>query len=173
MRPMAHRLTPRAARIIGCKAQTAGGGVPKHEHDWATQQAIKLIVGDAWRDMGKVDKATDLLHGADSGRVGLSPKKTTTTPSAEPEQVVIRATGDGTGPGSMWVDWEAQPAAVYEVQWFTDADMTLMAGSATATKSEIEVEGLERGKAYWFRVRAVRGSKTGPWSDQATRVASI
>ena len=33
--------------------------------------------------------------------------------------------------------------------------------------------GLVRGKEYWFRVRAVRGSKTGPWSDQATRVASI
>ena len=142
----------------------------------AARQSIKPVIADARRDMAKVDQATDLLYGADSAKkinFGLSPKKTTTTPSGEPEPVVIRATGDGTHPGSIWVDWETLPAAVYEVQWFTDADMTHTVGSATATKSEIEVEGLERGKAYWFRVRAVRGSKTGPWSDQATRVASI
>ena len=45
-----------------------------------------------------------------------------------------------------------------------------MVGSATGTNSEMEIQGLERGKQYWFRVRA---GKVGPWSDQATRVASI
>ena len=142
----------------------------------AARQSIKPVIADARRDMGKVDQATDLLYGADSGRklaFGLSPKKVTTTPSAEPGQVVIRAVREGTGPGSIWVDWEPQPGAVYEVQWFLDASMTDMVGSATATKSEIVVECLARGKEYWFRVRAVRGSKTGPWSDPATRVASV
>lgn len=142
----------------------------------ATRQSIKPIVADARRDMLKIDNATDMLYGADSGKkieFGLSPKRVTKAPSVEPEQVVIRETRDGTEPGSIWVDWEAQPAAVYEVQWFLDASMTDMVGSATATKSEVVVEGLVRGKEYWFRVRAVRGSKSGPWSDQATRVASI
>jgi len=142
----------------------------------ATRQSIKPIVADARRDMLKIDNTTDMLYGEDSGKkinFGLAPKKVTKAPSGEPEQVVVRATRDGVQPGSIWVDWEALPAAVYEVQWFMDADLTEMVGSATATKSEIVVEGLERGEAYWFRVRAVRGSKTGPWSDQATRVASI
>jgi len=37
----------------------------------------------------------------------------------------------------------------------------------------MEIQGLERGKQWWFRVRAVRAGKVGPWSDQATRVANI
>jgi len=50
----------------------------------ATRQSIKPIIADARREMAKVDKATDLLYGADSAKkinYGLSPKKTTTTPS--------------------------------------------------------------------------------------------
>jgi len=42
--------------------------------------------------------------------------------------------------------------------------------SATVTNSEMEIQGLERGKQYWFRIRA---GKVGPWSDQATKVANI
>jgi len=42
--------------------------------------------------------------------------------------------------------------------------------SATVTNSEMDIQGLERGKQYWFRVRA---GKISPWSDQATRVANI
>ena len=97
------------------------------------------------------------------------------------EQVVIRATKDGTHPASIWVDWDSVEGAVYEIQWFTaglrpppsDAPLTQMIGSATVTASELEVQGLVRGNQYWFRVRAVRASQPGPWSDQATRVANI
>ena len=42
-----------------------------------------------------------------------------------------------------------------------------------APPSEMEIQGLERGKQYGFRVRAVRGGQEGHWSDQATRVANI
>jgi len=48
-----------------------------------------------------------------------------------------------------------------------------MVGSATVTSSEYEITGLTRGNQYWVRVRAVRASMTGHWSDQATRVANI
>lgn len=48
-----------------------------------------------------------------------------------------------------------------------------MIGSATVTASELEVQGLERGKQYWFRVRAVRANQPRPWSGQATRVANF
>ena len=73
----------------------------------------------------------------------------------------------------MWVDWEALPAAVYEVQWFLDADLTRRAGSTTVTVSKMEIGDLEpgtqsgdfRSRLTWFRVHAVRGSKTGPWSE--------
>jgi hypothetical protein len=63
--------------------------------------------------------------------------------------------------------------AVYEVQWFADAAMTQMVGSQTVTKSELEIESLARGNQYWIRVRAVRAGKTGPWLDEATKVANI
>lgn len=80
------------------------------------------------------------------------------------------ATADGTHPASIWVDWDFVDGAVYEVQWFGDAPLTLMVGSATVTNSEMEIQGLERGKQHWFRVRS---GQVGPWSDQATRVANI
>jgi hypothetical protein len=172
-------LVPGAAVMTGYAAELSAKlvAINRLESELrAARQAIKPVIANARRAMKKVDKVTDALYGEDSGRkieFGLAPKKVSWTRSAEPEQVVIRETRDGTEPGSIWVDWEAQPAAVYEVQWFLDASMTDMVGSATATKSEVVVEGLVRGKEYWFRIRAVRGSKTGPWSDQATRVASI
>jgi len=61
------------------------------------------------------------------------------------------------------------------------AALTQMIGSATVTASELEVQGLQQGqqsgdflsRLTWFRVRAVRASTPGPWSDQATRVANI
>ena len=140
------------------------------------RQAIKPFIEEARDEMAKVDLMTDLLYGRESAKkisFGLTPKKFNTTPIGEPAQVVIRATADGSQPASIWVDWESIEGAVYEIQWFTDADLKQMAGSATVTSSEMEVQDLERGKQYHFRIRAVRGGHTGPWSDQATRMANI
>ena len=151
------------------------------------RQVIKPFIEDAREDMLKVDQATDLLYGEDSAKkiqFGLDPKKPAGGTGSGAgagagggaggiEQVVIRATADGTHPASIWVDWEAVEGAVYEIQWFSDAPLTQMVGSATVTASELEVQGLVRGNQYWFRVRAVRASQPGPWSDQATRVANI
>jgi len=146
----------------------------------AARQAMKPFIEDAREDMLKVDQATDLLYGEDSAKkiqFGLDPKKpaggATTGAGGGIEQVIIRATKDGTHPASIWVDWEAVEGAAYEIQWFTDAPLTQMIGSATVTASELEVQGLQQGQQYWFRVRAVRASNAGPWSDQATRVANI
>jgi len=111
--------------------------------------------------------------GAEKTKFGLAPKKTTQTPSGPPEQVVISAITDGTHPASFFVDFESVDGAVYEVQWFSDAPLTVLVNSATVTESQIEITGLERGKQYWVRVRAVRAGQQGPWSDQATRVANI
>lgn len=140
------------------------------------RQQLKDLVDLARESMTKVDQATDLLYGPDAAQkqsFGLTAKKTTTTASGEPEQVVITATADGTQPASIWIDWGVVDAAVYEIQWFSDAALTQMVGSATVTNSEVEIPGLTRGQQYWFRVRAVRASLVGPWSDQATRVANI
>jgi len=76
-------------------------------------------------------------------------------------------------PASIWVDWDSVDGTVYEIQWFGDAPLTLMVGSTTGANSEMEIQCLERGKQYWFGVRAVRAGKVGSWSDQATRVANI
>ncbi len=48
-----------------------------------------------------------------------------------------------------------------------------LTGSTTATASQAEIAGLTRGVQYWFRVRAIRASRRGPWSDVATRVANV
>ena len=153
----------------------------------AARQDMKPFIEDAREDMLKVDQATDLLYGEDSAKkiqFGLDPKKPAGGDGSGAgagagggaggiEQVVIRATKDGTHPASIWVDWDSVEGAVYEIQWFSDAPLTQMIGSATVTASELEVQGLVRGNQYWFRVRAVRASQPGPWSDQATRVANI
>ena len=60
--------------------------------------------------------------------------------------------------------------AVYKIQWFNDAPLTQMIGSATVTSSEMEVQDLERGKQYRIRIR---GEQECLWSEQATRVAGI
>ena len=143
-----------------------------------TRQAIKTLIETAREDMTKVDQATDLIYGPDGAQklnFGLTPKKAADDDKATGtiEQVIIHATKDGTHPASIWVDWDSVEGAIYEIQWFSDAALTQMVGSATVTASEMEVQGLERGNQYWFRVRAVRASETGPWSDQATRVANI
>jgi len=141
-----------------------------------TRQNIKKFIDDARADMTQVDRATDMLYGPDSAKkieFGLSPKKITHDPMGAVDQVIIRTAKDGTHPASIHLDWESVERAVYEVQWFSDSNMTQMLGSATVTSSETEIQGLERGKQYWFRVRAVRAGQEGPWSDQATRVANI
>jgi len=140
------------------------------------RHALKPFVEAAHDNMVKVDQATDMLYGIDSPKkiqFGLQPKKLADTATGTPEQVVIEKLTDGTQPSSIWVDWSSVTGAVYEIQWFSDANLTQMVGSATVTASEMEVQGLERGKQYHFRVRAVRGGHTVPWSDQATRVANI
>jgi hypothetical protein len=80
---------------------------------------------------------------------------------------------DGTHPASLFVDFDSADSAAYEVQWFSDAPLTQMVGSATVTSRDYEITGLTRGQQYWIRVRAVRAGQVGPWSDQATRVANI
>ncbi len=40
--------------------------------------------------------------------------------------------------------------------------LTTADGMHPATSSKMEVQGLERAKQYWFRVRAVRVGQTGP-----------
>lgn len=56
----------------------------------------------------------------------------------------------------------------YQV-WVCDGDPNVEANWRLAASSsscrKIEVQGLNRTKANWFKVRAVRGNMTGPWSN--------
>ncbi len=51
------------------------------------------------------------------------------------------------------------PDCLYDTPWAVRSEIV--------TASEREVHRLERGKAYWFRVRTGRGSKTVPLSNRA------
>jgi len=142
----------------------------------AKRQEIKPYIEKGREDMKKVDQATDLLYGEDSGKkliFGLTPKKTTHDPLGPPEQVIIRTLEDGTQPRSILIDWETIEQASYELEWFTDPAMTQQVGNATTTRSKYEIPHLIQGTQYWIRVRAVRGGHEGKWSDVASRVANI
>lgn len=140
------------------------------------RQTLHAAIDAARADMKKVDDATDLLYGEDGAQkanFGLTPKKTTPTPSGPPEQVVVRKIRDGTEPASIFVDFESVESASYQAQWFTDSALTAQVGDITVTASEFTATGLTAGQQYWFRIRAVRAGVSGPWSDPATRVANI
>ncbi len=126
--------------------------------------------------MKRIDEVTDGLYGPDGpekNNFGLTPKKTTRE-SVPLEQVVIIKVEDGTSPASVFVDWDSeQGAAAYQIEWYTDSAMTQQIGNAAISESEYEIAGLTASQQYWIRVRAIRGSEYGPWSDPATRVANI
>lgn len=134
------------------------------------------------RDLGvdmmkRIDEVTDGLYGPDGAaknNFGLTPKKTTPGGSEPLDQIVIIKIEDGTSPASIFVDWDTEAgAAAYQVEWYTDSAMTAQIGNAAVSESEYEIAGLTAGQQYWIRVRAIRGSEFGPWSDPATRVANI
>jgi len=149
------------------------GKLESQLHD--ARQAIKPLIRNARADMTKADQATSMLYGPEGAQkmdFGIAPKKTRPH-TIKPKQVVISSIIGGAHRDSILLYWAKVGTAVYEVQWFTGADLKQMAGSATVTASELDVQGLERGKQYWFRVRAVRANQPGLWSDQATRVVNI
>jgi len=105
---------------------------------------------------------------------GLRPKKTTHEKRPALQQIIILRMADGIAPKSLFVDWEADPnAAAYQIEWFTDSDLTHRIGSAAVSESQYTITNLTTGQLYWVRVCGIRASETGPWSDPATRVANI
>lgn len=127
--------------------------------------------------MKKIDQVTDGLYGPDGpekNNFGLPPKKKPSGPSAPLDQVIITETADGTAPASIFVDWDTEEgAAAYQVEWYTDSALTQQVGNAAVSESEYEITGLIASQQYWIRVRAIRGSEFGPWSDPATRIANL
>lgn len=123
-----------------------------------------------------VDAITDGLYGPSGPKklnFGLPPKKSSKS-SVTLKQVIIQKVQDGNDPASILLDWEpVNGAAAYQIEWYTDANLTELAGNAAASKSEFEITGLIAKKQYWMRVRAIRGDEHGPWSDRATRVANL
>ena len=126
--------------------------------------------------MKRVDQITDGLYGPDSTKkehFGLPPKKSGGE-SVPLVQVIITKVIDGTGPATIFVDWESQQgAAAYQIEWFMNSTGGTPLGNAAISESEYEITGLQPRQQYWFHVRAIRGSEYGPWSDPATRVANI
>ena len=41
------------------------------------------------------------------------------------------------------------------------------------SESRMEISELTLGHQYWIRVRAIRGTDSGSWSDPATRIANV
>lgn len=58
------------------------------------------------------------------------------------EQVVIVAINDGTAPVSLFVDWDSVDGATFEVQWFSDAPLTVMAVAPRRLKAILKPPAL-------------------------------
>lgn len=137
---------------------------------------LRQTAADGQDAMRQIDRATDFLYGpgaAEKINFGLDPKKTKHVRREAPGQVVILSVEDGVQPSSLRLDFATVEGAAYEIQWFADAALTQPIGSTTTTESQAEIANLTRGVQYWFRVRAIRASRQGPWSDVATRVANV
>lgn len=73
----------------------------------------------------------------------------------QPQDLKARNTG---AEGQAVLDWNGVPGAAYFKTWMTAGDPSLNTGwvlVATTTKSRTLVEGLEFGKTYTFRVKAI------------------
>ncbi len=78
--------------------------------------------------------------------------------------------GDDTGEIDISFD-RVKNAAGYEFQMaMENPDLWVNAGAAGKI-SKYTFRGLNIGKKYWFRVRAIRGDEKGAWSDPATSTA--
>ena len=157
---------------------TAINDVEKYKSQLAQARATLRSKRDAGvAVMKRIDEVTDGLYGPDGAKkndFGLPPKKTTHGQSGPLEQIVITKITDGTSPASIFVDWDSEAgASAYQVEWYTDSGLTVQVGNAAVSESEYEIAGLEAKQQYWIRIRAIRGSEFGPWSDPATRVANI
>lgn len=121
----------------------------------------------------RVDLATDMLFGRDDARkreFGLEPwgKK-----GEEIGRLIRIVLEDGPIPGSIRADWEHIDGCTYEVRWFTDDALKETVGMGVSTRSEYIVSGLTPGTQYWITIRPLRGGRSGPVSDPATRVAPV
>lgn len=129
----------------------------------------------AYEMMQRVDEFTSLLYGAASAQktpFGVEPAGGGASPGTLPKLVIV-VIRDGVLPGSIFVDFSPFAGAHYEIQWSTSSDFNPVLGSKSATASEAQIDGLTKGTEYWVRVRAVKASQSGPWSDPAHRVANV
>lgn len=139
------------------------------------RQELEADMEAAGDDWVKNDDATTLLYGKFSANKDLfgTPAYKEPQPMGEPEQVLIEKLSDGSLPHSFKALWKHITGCSYEVQWSADISFTNFEGSTTTTASEATFQVNQQGVQYFVRVRAVRGSLYGPWSDPATRVANV
>lgn len=75
-------------------------------------------------------------------------------------------------PGEMKLTWApVRGAKVYEVDCKEHTDAAPWERVKSITRSKMTVTGLESGKTYAFRVRAVGAAGEGPWSDETVKMA--
>jgi len=154
-----------AAAIVDTDAKEAAWKV--------AAEAKRGAMGDALEILKAVDRYTDALYSSGSAeklKFGLEPKGQQLQPLETLLRIELR---DGPEPGSLRFDWNPMRNAVYEIQWSEADDFSSLKGSGVSTSSAFVILGLDPGKQYWVRVRPVRGGKSAPWCDPATRIAPI
>ncbi len=80
--------------------------------------------------------------------------------------------GIGKNTGEVCINFKRVKSATgYEFQISEDTPDNWTNAGAAGKTSKYTFRGLNAGKKYWFRVRAIKGEEKGAWSDPATTTA--
>ncbi|MEQ1823239.1 MAG: fibronectin type III domain-containing protein [Fimbriimonadaceae bacterium] len=169
---------PTAAQLTA-RANAIGDSIDAlHELDAATKterQTRDRETSAGQNEMRLVDGYTSGLFGpggAQKASFALTPILPGSRLPAPPQISNLRIR-DGQFPTSLLCGCEAVTGASYEWEWYASALLTTLLGKITTTRSEHLITDLDIGTRYWVRVRAVRGSQYGMWSDADSRVANV
>ena len=128
-----------------------------------------VLVADLQRLAGGLElvAAGDLVQLSASGFALKKKGVRSTAPLPAPENLRVKPTGIS---GEAGLKCKAVPRAdIYEVAYTRDPTTGPWTSLPGFTNSQaMLVTGLERGKDYYFRVRAIGANGPGAWSDVAT-----
>ena len=117
-----------------------------------------------------IDHTTDGMFGPYSPQkesFGLSPRKKPGPGGSPPELAapIIRKFQPGSEPGTLIIHFSPIRQASYQIEWYTDSQLSQLAGNCTSTIAKALATDLQPGQKYYFQIRAIRSQQKSPWTN--------